>query len=74
MASGELFRRRILTGILCSVFTKLPVALSCGNMEYAAPVASDTVSTTPSYSMPGTASALTETLSPTLMCLIWRSL
>ena len=59
--------RRMRTGMRCSTFTKLPVALSCGIIEKAEPVASLIRSTVPLYSIPGTASAVILTFAPTLM-------
>lgn len=46
-SSGLFPFRLIRTGIRCSTFTKFPVALSCGIIEKAAPVASEMDSTTP---------------------------
>ena len=55
------------TGTRCSTLTKLPVALSDRIIENAAPVTSDTASTTPLNSTPGTASTVIVTGAPMAM-------
>ena len=72
-SSGLFPFRLIRTGIRCSTFTKFPVALSCGIIEKAAPVASEMDSTTHLNVTFGTASAVISTSAPSLIFGSWVS-